>query len=323
MPDLKDYLINSFGNMNKEANAVLNSVFIKNKQAWVNEATAGFIKNNINPNNTLQKIASNYNLNEEQAKRLVEDTNVSIYLQKYAQTRGKAMRRVEFPLADLNLVMNKVSSEQIEGEKGDNKMGNELDKVAFDLTETSDSINFLNSNIQYDSKLWDDGNPEKVASHYIKQKISGRINDEIEKAASDIKEILGNISYVGNALIHNHRASQSAQQIMDKIAEEIGGTSFERPVINYVMKKTAQLKEQRMLPGNFEIDLKETSLKKDFSLGKHSLSKLATDTTVIEVPKLPDGTDMDKLIEVARTIEEDSKTDKIKRLSTPIVVNKE
>ena len=71
--DLRETLIRDFGSgFDKQAEQVLNNNFLNNKDSWVKGATEDYIKYNVDPNVSLNKIASSNNLNGEQVKRLVE-----------------------------------------------------------------------------------------------------------------------------------------------------------------------------------------------------------------------------------------------------------
>jgi hypothetical protein len=68
------------------------------------------------------------------------------------------------------------------------------------------------------------------------------------------------------------------------------------------LKKTAAYKEAKLLPGNFDLHFDNATAPSEFSLGKHSLSKVAEDEYVVKAKHLPDRTTYEDLVQVAREI---------------------
>lgn len=310
MGDFEELLKASFGDgFDKSAEASLNNVFINNRQSWVSEAVTGYVQHGIDPNVTVEKIASAYALNDEQIKRIAEDANVNIYLKKYAMTKGKNNRRVEFPLADANIIINNLASQKVASEQVKQAVlagSSELEKAASDMTFKPEPVNFMNSSVSYEPVMWEKDNMAKVAAENVKKKISLRIEEAKQQKLNQLGGLYSKIAMLGDSLIYNEFAERRAQYIFDKLATDLEDTSFQRPVINYIEKKAEELKKQKRMPQNFSINLNTTNLEyNDFSLGKHSLQKKASDTVVVEVPKLPDKVNYNKLVAAAADIKED------------------
>lgn len=315
--------------IDKTAEASLNNVFLNNRQSWVTDAVTGYIQHGIDPNITVEKIASSYVLNEEQIKRIAEDANVNIYLKKYAMTKGKNNRRVEFPLADANMIINKLASQKVATQQVNEQLktalkgeDSDLAKVASDTSVTLEPINFMNSSVHYEPALWERDSMVKVAADNVKKKLNLRIEEAKQQKLNQLGGLYSKIAMIGDSLIYNEYGGQCAQALLDKLATDLGDTSFERPVINYIEKKANDLKAQGRLPKNFNINLNITDLDyNDFSLGRHSLQKKASDTVVVEVPKLPDKINYNKLVAAAADIKEDLQKGKIQD-DQVITVNK-
>ncbi len=333
MKTLQDAIINSFGEgFDKQAEQFLNSNFLNNRQSWVNSVVNDFMKYNINPNESISKIAKTHSLNDEQIQRIIEETNVNIYLQKYAQTKGKSLRRVSFTLADPAIIKNsstnvteKVATEADKNTRKENvKM---MEKAAsnsspikpIDFSPKEDEFgNFLTRESSYEPSLWDKGNIEKNASILVKRKIEQKISNAKVSRKKQLNNTLQKIAFIGDALIYHERAGCSAQDLLDKIAVDTDLNRYEEfPIIKYTINKVAKLKNERFLPGNFYLSLDYTKDKSDdYSLGKHSLSKKANVNDVyIDVRHLPSGTDYEKLVSLARELKRDLEENKLKSTS--------
>jgi hypothetical protein len=301
MASFEEQLLQGFGDgFNKRAEEYFNNSFLANRQSWVNSVVNDYIKHGTNPNESISKLATRYNLNSDQTQRIIEETNVNIYLQKYAQTKGRTIRRVVFPLADPTSINNIATTES--------KGSGEMSKAAstdMNLVITENQGNFLTSTASYEPRLWEPGGPEKTAKELVKRKLEQKLNMAKEAKVKGLKRLLQKIAFIGDALIYNERGGQSAQNLLDKVASSAGlDPHAQIPIIKYVREKTASLKEARKLPGNFNVNLVlATPQINEFSLGKHSLSKsAASNDIVIHVEKLPNGTDYQKLVEVAKEI---------------------
>ena len=313
MPNLESLLLGEFGEgFNKNAEEVFNSTFLNNRQTWVNQVIEGYTKYNTDPNVSISKIAQTYSLNDEQTKRIVEDANVGIYLQKYAQTKGNSVRRVIFPIADLDKIKQSVvsvvktaSSPTVSEETTFNKVASTIGQpMNFDLGDNY-IPNAYNSSPSYEPSLWEVGAPEKTACEIMKRKLTTKLQQTRQEKTALIRGILQKIAFVGDALIYHERAGQSAQDLLDKLAHEENFVNRDQlPIIKYTMSKIASLKEDRKLPGNFNMSLNISSEKNEpFSLGRHSLNKKANNDIVVKVQHLPEGTDYEKLVQVVRKLQ--------------------
>lgn len=316
MPTLKDELISSFGDgFDKKAENILNNNFLNTKDSWVRRVTDEYVRYNTDPNQTISKIAAENNLNDEQVKRIVEESNVSIYLKKYAQVKNYPTRDVKFPLADASKICTSTevtkAAEAVEGVPSLDKAASYAPGAAFAaaMVFTSGDApagDCFTTSASNDFSLWEKSAAEKdLVKKLSRRKIGAHKLDTFEKEAKDIQ--LGNkLGVIGNSLIYNARSLGNTQNLMDKIASDASlDIRAQQLILDYVNTKVSLNKEARILPGNFELNLKAyTSESNPFSLGAHSLTKSAGDV-VINVDKLPENVDYDDLVSFAREIKKE------------------
>lgn len=321
---LQEELINSFGDgFNKRAEEYLNSSFLNNRSSWTTSIINDYMRHGVDPNESISKLASDQGLNDEQIQRIIEDVNVGIYLQKYAQTKGKNVRRVIFPIADPDKIKQRgaISDVDVTAEEEFGSMKKIASgTMSFDAPEQFGD--FLTSTGSYEPSLWEPGAPEKTAKEYTVRKIESRIELVKKAKAQEIKEFLQKIAYIGDALIYHERCGKKAQDLLDKIAQDADFTGYAQlPVINYIHEKIASLKEQSKLPKNFNLEIRPTEKAVDnFSLGKHSLMKEANGDIIIQVKELPFGTDYKGILDVANKIRDELEKKPSVSAKKPIVM---
>lgn len=303
MADFRDALLNMTENALNDA---VTSVFLNNKTAWVQEITDSYVKYGTKPNDTISKLAAEYKLNGDQVQRLVEEANVSIYLNKYAATKGQKVRRVEFDLAD---------PQQITTHASTSTMGAGLEKAA-SATEYLNA--FTTNSDEYQPSMWDGDAMRKTAATMIKRKLAPRLEQEKKAAIGRVKQTLSKIATIAEALVYNERAEGTAGELLTKLAADADLTVRDVTAITrYAMKKVAQHKEAKRLPNNFTLDLTKTSTS-CYSLGKHSLLKEAEEY-VVKAKHLPDMVSYEKLVEIAREVKKELDAQGTKELELKVV----
>lgn len=309
---LQDELLRDFSDgFSKRAEESLNSTFLNNRVAWTNEAINGYMRHEIDPNVAIAKIATTNKLNAEQTQRIVEETNVGIYLQKYAQTKGKRIRRVEFPLADMNKISIENNSELPKTaatvETSDvaslQKVASTTEKssdMCFDLPEKQANDMMINT-AEYEAKLWEREAMHKTASEMLKRKIVARAHEAELNKLAEIKDTLQKIACIGDALIFNEKSGQSAQKLLSKIASDASlEATYQQPILRYVNEKVASMKRNKSLRESFSIDLSPVAKESNnFSLGSHSFMKTAE---TIQDLRLPDPVQYADLISIAKEV---------------------
>lgn len=307
MPNLIDALLSLNGNQELEDN--MNSPFLRSRNNWVKEASEGYTKYNTSPNVTISKIASANNLNSEQIQRLVEETNVDIYLNKYATTRGQKVRRVDFELADARKIQPKGECEKTAlSTYGGSTMI--LEKVASESeTNIGSTYDAFSDSRETYAPIWGDIN--KVAATAIKKRIETKISDSAKEKLSAVHSIIEKVANVANALIYNERASAGAQELLEKLASD-PEVNYDINVVTAIINKTASMvadmKHFGRLPSNFDVVLTAPIKKKaSKNLGIHSMQKQESiektaEEYVVSAKSLPDRVSYEKLVALARQL---------------------
>lgn len=309
--DLKEALIRDFSSgFDKQAEQILNNNFIGNKDSWVKGVTEDYIKYDVDPNTSLSKLASSYSLNDEQVKRLVEETNVSIYLRKYAGLRGNTVRDVTFPLADADKILVGSKESVAGGAEHTASLSADLVKAASASgaeDQRTIKIDCTNNYLAYEPSLWR-GTIEKNAGEMLFRKTRAVVNEELVNKTAAETDIVNKIATIGNAVIHYERLGESGQQLLDKIAMDADWYgSYQAPVLRYISKSIEMSKEASRLPSNFEIPVTYSHPVEPnpYSLGAHSLLEKKGAELVVNVDKLPENVSYDELITFAQVLKKE------------------
>lgn len=277
MPDFRKAIVDEFGdNFDKWATERLESNFLSRLKSWVSKTASDFRMYGTDLNENIAKIAKENKLNQEQIKRIVEEVNVSVFLDKYAKTKGKRERRIEFPLADLEKIAKVLNINVSKLEKKANGGKGTMEKVA---SYEDNRVDFLTTSVDYMPKLWDDERLAKERRNIISKRVLDKIAAVKEQNYRFTKELLWKIARVGDSLISYARMGEPIQEIFSKIANDAKLDKFtQQPIREYVMEKSAEMKKQYKLPRNVpcELNLVDLSAKKGYLLGEHSLMKEAS-----------------------------------------------
>jgi len=322
MPNLSDSLIASFGSgFDKAAEESMNSAFLNQKGTWISKAVGDFIKYNTAPNTTLGNIAKNASLNGEQVKRLAEEVNVQIYLQKYASVKQKDTRYVEFPLADATQIIDSLAPASPSNEKLASLGASIMEKVA----STTSSLNFLSNSESYEPSLWDADKISLAHREYTKRNIMNKTAAIAREQELLVGETFNKLASFGDSMIQIALRGNDAQGIFNKIACEVDLDDRTQHLFQIsVEEKLASLIENRYIPKNFNFELQLAELnptESTYSLGKHSLlTKLAQDTIVeIKGANLSDGRSYESLAQLATEIK-NNLNNPILRDGTPVEI---
>ncbi|MDD2235077.1 MAG: hypothetical protein PHV03_09310 [Desulfitobacteriaceae bacterium] len=311
--DLRETLIRDFGSgFDKQAEQVLNNNFLNNKDSWVKGATEDYIKYNVDPNVSLNKIASSNNLNGEQVKRLVEETNVSIYLRKYAGLRDSVVRDVTFPLADADkIITGSKETAAGNGVERNASLSSDLIKVASadgsTQAQTVVKVDCTNNYVSYEPSLWE-GTIEKNAGKTMVRKTLAAVNEELINKIAVETDIVNKIATIGNAVIHYERLGESGQELLDKIAMDANWYgSYQTPVLRYINKSLELGKKASYIPNNFELPVtySHPADPNPYSLGSHSLLEKKSAELVVNLDKLPENVSYDELITFAQVLKKE------------------
>jgi len=308
MPNLIDELLSMGGSAGIEDS--MNSTFLKSKTTWVKEASEGCTKYNISPNETISKIAEVNKLNGDQIQRLVEETNVEIYLNKYAATKGQKVRRVEFELADAQKIAPVVKTASTASTALTAPTGYAMSASAFDILEKVASYtgddNSLFVGADKPAGLWANEAMTKTASVAIKHKLSEKIAAANREKSAQIGSILEKVANLANAIIYSERAEGGGQDLFNGLIAAVDGdVNVSTAVINKTAMMVEDMKHFGRVPSNFDVVLAAPVAKKAFTLGSHSLIKTAAEEYTVSTKSLPDRMSYEKLVVLARQLKQE------------------
>jgi hypothetical protein len=134
-------------------------------ESWAEKAASQYLDKGISLNDSIEKIAQENLLNEEQVRRVSEFANISTNLELFEREEDK---RFEFPQADSSAIWSKVSSDS-----------------SHEKTASIFSDYLLPPSRRYIPNQ----ETEKVASEQVIAKSQDELIEEIEKTGQAIKEL--------------------------------------------------------------------------------------------------------------------------------------
>jgi hypothetical protein len=286
MPSLLEAL--SDGSFDLLTKKDTSSDFSRKLQAYKDIIVSEYLKFNIDLNRAIAKIAEKNNLNDDQIQRIVEEVNNQVYLVKYNRMKNSPDRDVEFDIASVPKIKEIIGkgeakkSAYVSGEKSANNADGSLEKKAsWETDEATEKLNFLN----YSTHEFAGLSPEIVRSKdsLLAEKIASVIKFK-EKAFKDATEKIAADTYsVAEAFIKYDRFGLDTQNIFEEVCKEANIVKADQLMFkNAVIQKVAQMKEYKQLPQEYDLKLELCECEKtanEFSLGKYSFIKEATETT--------------------------------------------
>lgn len=299
----------------------------KAKGAYMAKITAlkdivirNFYQKGINLNESIANIASEENLNHDQLSRLIEEVNCDVYLEEYGKTKNKSVRDVKFDIASMTKIkdlMNPQDSQDLEKTQDDPKLkkvkgGNKgMMKRAFDENFEGDSLNAFNYTAFETCGLAPEADKDIDPNIFKVRKIAKAINEldeDIEKIAKELYEDYGAIA---NSLIKVAQHNGDSQALFETICKQAQlDTNYQEAIIDLFTEKVANYKELGYIAPSANIELslvQDLTPEQDFSLGKYSLSKSASEEVPVVVTNKGVIKDVNNLITLANKIEKNQK----------------
>lgn len=263
--------------------------FASKLAGYKDRAVNDYVKYNIGLDQAIAKIAQMDSLNDNQISRIVEESNNQVYLIKYAQLRNFPEREVVFDLASLPGVKSIV-------ENGIPKVATQIEKKAsWENNNGDDKLNFLNYTSHETASCTEDKRKD------IKDIISEKLVKEANQLNTDLKEAIQKVAddvyTVAEAFIKYDRSYKDTQSIFDRMCKGAGVSKHEQLIYKKALEqKIGQLKEAKVLPENYSIELTLSDIneKNEFSLGEYSMMKVALHAD--ETPVITDNGKMIKSI---------------------------
>jgi len=261
-----------------------------------------FLKFNIDLNQAIAKIAKRENMNDDQIHRIVEEVNNQVYLIKYKKLVG-ADREVEFNIASIDGVKKCMRGESSSSDSDKTEPTDEpkkSEKVAFEQNKIDDEYmekiasdehyDLFNGNL--DHSFGDlSVNMKYSRGDFFLKKIAetlDRKEDELNKIS---KEVMHYCNELGDTFISLEKLGSDVNEVMSAIVKSANLNEREIGLIKEATEeRIAMYKERKALHDNFSVELNNIDVEKKasekFTLGKYSLSKIASVVCDTEIPNI-------------------------------------
>ena len=279
--------------------------FERSLETYIEEAKAEFRKK-VGLTESAISISKRENLNDDEIDRFCQALNNAVYKDLFAKSEGQADRYVKFKIAkpeDVKKAVNGSTSEKLEVKQ---TMGDEakLEKKA-SFQGALDALMSIDASA-IEGKYSPAAAP-KAYGEFLLNKVAFIIAEDLkekedieEKLASD-REMLGfcfaKYASMKNPVIDTQKVFEKmcCESGMRKIAQKDIRDEFER------------FRGPFKIASDFSLELVSIDDVEDFSLGKHSISKIAEEV-VAELPEVVDKKrevkDFEKLVQMAIRIQE-------------------
>lgn len=269
-------------------------------KACAEEAAKKSINNSLDLDVVIAEISKREKFNRLQIQRLVEEGNTVTYNKRYDKLRSSNDRRITFPLASLDGVVEKMGSDAPPEIHNPNfstggQGGGEMNKAASEVEPTY--IHNPNARLQerYDKFM------SKVASTKQRQ--------EERETKQQLKEEKSTIFKIANSLVWCERQYKNSNEVFNTLLSDV---SLSPTHVDEIIKTASVIGEQMVKTkrshAGFLVSLKENPEEKIAShlLGEFSLLKEAEQqekTKEVKVQPTVDVADFDQLVTLARKLE--------------------
>lgn len=292
VPTLFDALSDcSFDLQNKRD---LSGDFSKKLISYRDKIISEYLKFGTDLSELISNVAKKESLNDDQIQRIVEEVNNQVYLIKYDKLKGQNEREVDFDIASVAKVKNKIKGVEntsnntgVADTKVSEKSAFESDKCYFEKVASTETSDLFSRNIEYSYGNLGVASRKSKEEFYI-QKIAETIKnsqDELNKIAREVNHSVGEIS---ETFIHLERLGADTDAIMSTLMKKASITENGLNVIKEcITEKIANYVERNYVPENFEVKFDNLVLDKTasekFTLGKYSFNKEASE---IKIPSI-------------------------------------
>lgn len=274
------------------------SPFEQKKKTMVDAVVAKFMKDrNTDLNATISELAKSEGFNKDETMRVIQAVNNCIYQSLYAETVGKTDRSVKFTIADIDKVMPVEAASTGVVDENNEKVAS-LQKPTFFEKIASYQMDEHNTYSPAAVPGADvDFLMERVASDLKSTALA------LEKVAGEVK---GAQDLLGVAFSKYASAGLNVQTIFEKMAKQSNMRKTKQADIIETYNRVNALSKKAS--ENPSLELVDIDAVKDFSLGRHSISKIA-EQDVLSLPEVSDKKrevkDFQKLVELAIKIQSD------------------
>lgn len=283
MPTFLDFLMNDTGSVDVKQSFDVGGQFVQKLASFKESVVGSFLHNNIDMNQSIAKIATDENLNDNQIQRIVEEANNHVFLAKYAQYSNNIDREVRFPIADPSKIKAIMEGKQTTASSLNDKMEK---KASYENDDANEALNAFNS-LSYGSTslaLEKEADEKDIFAKEFVRQYNERTADFEKKAAI----FNASIYEFAEALVAMDRQFADTQEIFKQACVGSGLKIDKQQAVKIaICEKVASLKEDNVLPQEYNIRLEnvDTSIKeKQYSL-KNGFFKEAS---VIAAGKIPE-----------------------------------
>lgn len=284
--------------------SVGNSEFASRLEGYVKEISNGY-KDGMDLTQEVSKISEREGLSENEIDRLVQSVNMKIYQIMFDKTKGQDNRDVKFPIAKAEEVKRilGMSKKEDEEDSSDELPGDKTEKVA---SEKKTMLSLLEKSASDDREFF--YNSAEIKDGYrdhLLEKVSTNLNQDFENKEKISKDLKDSSGILGVAFAKYASHGLNHQKIFDKMCSSAGlRKSGQRLVKEAFLRAGKEFKIKK----EASINLADIDSMEDFSLGKHSISKVAEEE-VASLPEVVDKKnkirDFEKLVDLAVKIQED------------------
>lgn len=271
----------------------------KKIKTLANEVAEKSIDSEKTLNQIIAEVSQKESFNRLQIQRLVEESNTVAYNKRYDKLKNVNDRRIEFPIASLDGVVEEMGADAPEEMVNPNFSTGASGSGSMDKAAAIEStpIHTPNSKVSDRHKQYQD-----------------RLNRQHEKqmkkeAAAREKEYESGLFKIANSLVMSERQYKNANKIFNTMLDDI---PLPEEAVRGIMKKasdiSAALIERGRCHKGFVVPLEQNHVEKaaNHLLGEFSLLKEAENTPKVEAVKVQptaDIGDFEQLINLARKLE--------------------
>jgi hypothetical protein len=261
------------------------------------------IDQGIDLDKVIAEVSKREKFNRLQIQRLVEEGNTVTYNKRYDKLRNSNDRRLDYPIASLEGVIEEMGADAPEEIKNPNfatggQGSGEMKKVASSIE--SSPIHTPNSRLAEREEKY------KKKLEVLKARRTGQ-----EKAASE-REHKSTIFKIANSIVMSERQYKNGNEIFNTMLSDV---SLHQEDVDGIKKVAMDISKELVRRGqshaSFMVTLEENPTEKvaNHLLGEYSLLKVAEESNKVKEIKMQPTTaitDFQQLVSLARKLEQES-----------------
>lgn len=249
-------------------------------------------------NKAVKAAVEEHGLNREEGNRIIQSVNTAVYQYVYDQTSGIENRKVNFEIAAPEKVFSdgEPSAEPAVVDENNEKVASHKMTLLEKLASLEDQ------EFEFHSPALDPLAKEAFLAERIANDIE-KTEKELTKVSSERASDLAMIGYAFSE--YAKTASLDVQDVFEKMAVQSKMRKTQQADVIIAYNRARSIDKRA---SSTELQLVDIDAVKDFSLGKHSISKIA-EQNILSLPEVSDKKkdvkDFQKLVELALKIQSD------------------